>query len=77
MGDFLCSCGQEVDLLDLGNNELECPECRELYLLEDEDDDNEEALSLSEAADIYASSGCDEDCQFGYTHEELMGEIEK
>jgi len=44
---------------------------------EDDDDDSGEALSLSDAADIYASSGCDEDNQFGYTHEELMDEIRK
>ena len=64
-------------MLDLGNNEWECPECRELYILEDDDDNEGEALNLSDAADIYASSGCDEDYQFGYSHEELMGEIEK
>lgn len=38
---------------------------------EDEDDDGE-SLSVWDAANIYFSNGCDEDYQFGYTHEELV-----
>jgi hypothetical protein len=38
----------------------------------EDDDDYGEALSVWNAADIYLSSGFDEDYRFGYTHEELM-----
>ena len=40
--------------------------------VDDNDDDNGEALSVWDAADIYLSRGFDEDYRFGYTHEELM-----
>ena len=36
-----------------------------------EDDDYNESLNVWDAADIYYSNGCDEDYQFGYSHEEL------
>ena len=39
--------------------------------------DGSEKLSLWDAADIYMCSGFDEDYRIGYSHEELMGEIEK
>ena len=35
------------------------------------DDDDSEALSVYEAASIWASNGKDEDYTFGYTEEEL------
>lgn len=35
------------------------------------DDDDGEALSVWDAADIWASNGKDEDYMFGYTEEEL------
>ena len=35
------------------------------------DDDDEERISVSDAADIWQSSGKDEDYMFGYTEEEL------
>ena len=38
----------------------------------DDNDEDSEALSVWNAADIYASNGFDEDYQFGYSHEELM-----
>lgn len=41
----------------------------------DPDDPWGEALSLSDAADIYLSSGFDEDYSFGYTHDELNNEL--
>ncbi len=34
-----------------------------------------ERLSLSEAADIWFSNGCDEDYMFGYTEEELRSKL--
>lgn len=38
---------------------------------EDYDEECEEALSVRDAADIWLSSGMDEDYTFGYTEEEL------
>ena len=38
---------------------------------DDEDEDTGETLSVSDAADIWMSSGMDEDYTFGYTEEEL------
>lgn len=48
-----------------------CSECN--YGLEDDTDVNEtdEALSVDEAAQIWASNGKDEDYMFGYSWEEL------
>ena len=45
-----------------------CPD--EVYSEEEEEDDSER-LSASDAADIWASSGMDEDDTFGYTEDEL------
>ncbi len=41
-----------------------------------DDFDYEERLSVSDAADIWRSSGMDEDYMFGYTAEELENEWE-
>ena len=38
---------------------------------DDDDDDDGEGLSVDEAAEIWLSSGMDEDQMFGYTEEEL------
>lgn len=38
---------------------------------DDIDDDENESLSVYEAAEIWASNGKDEDYMFGYTEEEL------
>ena len=37
----------------------------------EEDEDDSEMLSVSDAADIWFSNGCDEDYTFGYSEEEL------
>lgn len=39
----------------------------------DDDDYEDEGLSLSDIADIFASSGEDEDYDFGYDHDDLRG----
>lgn len=36
-----------------------------------EDDDSDESLSVSDAADIWRSNGMDEDYMFGYSDDEL------
>lgn len=46
---------------------------REDYgLISDEEFEDDESLSVYDAADIYFSNGQDEDYMFGYTHEELV-----
>ncbi|NKR13243.1 hypothetical protein A5N17_10265 [Arthrobacter sp. D2] len=50
-------------------SEMYCLECR--YGLDDDDDDDSEALSVYDAAQIWASHGKDEDYMFGYSSEEL------
>ena len=41
------------------------------------EDDCGERLSADVAADIYRSSGYDEDYQFGYSHDELVDTLER
>ena len=62
----------DVELENIGYNKWKCPECGEIYDI-DEDDyyDDEERISVYEAAQIWASHGKDEDYMFGYTEEEL------
>lgn len=60
----------------IGHREWECTKCNIIYEIEgidydDEDDDDGEALSVYDAALIWASRGKDEDYMFGYTEEEL------
>lgn len=50
-------------------SDMYCENCR--YGLDDNDDDYGEALSVDEAADIWASHGKDEDYMFGFSEEEL------
>lgn len=56
-----------------GNGDYVCPVCGDSYHDDDYDnpDDDSEALSVYDAADIWASHGKDEDYMFGYTEEEL------
>lgn len=71
-------CG--VDMEYIGGRNWKCPKCGRVIPFgepDEEDDDNEEALSVWDAADIYLSRGFDEDYQFGYTHEELMKALDK
>lgn len=69
-----CSCpeGCGVDLEYEGNRQWVCPVCGFVTDLEKvEVDDDEERLSVSEAAEIWASHGKDEDYMFGYSEDEL------
>lgn len=67
-------------------NKIECPTCGTYWYVDDDDemindgsawsptdeyDDDDEALSVYDAALIWASNGKDEDYMFGYTEEEL------
>ena len=59
------------------SDEWECTECgyindvSEYNIVEDDDDDESEGLSVYEAAEIWASHGKDEDYMFGYDEDEL------
>lgn len=51
-------------------SEMYCENCR--YGLDDDsDDDDSEAISVWDAAEIWASNGKDEDYTFGYSEDEL------
>ena len=71
---YYCGKGCGVDLKLMGDGNWKCPSCGTVIASResDEDDNDGEALSIWDAADIYLSHGCDEDYSFGYTHEELM-----
>ena len=53
------------------NNSISEPDLNDVVFYDDDDDDCDETLSVYDAADIWASSGFDEDRMFGYTQEEL------
>lgn len=75
-----CGEGCGVDMEYIGNGDWKCPSCSKLIPFgepDEEDEDNGEGLSVWDAADIYASSGFDDDYQFGYTHEELMKALDE
>ena len=63
-------CG--VDMEYIGDGDWKCPTCGEVICFGEPSDDDEESLNVWDAADIYFSSGFDEDCMVGYTHEELV-----
>jgi hypothetical protein len=54
--------------LCIGNGDWKCPKCGGVIAYgepDEEDDDSGEVLNVWDAADIYLSSGFDEDYQFG------------
>lgn len=70
----LCiDCGAEMHYI--GNREWECTNCHIVYEIEDidydDEEDEDEYLSVYDAALIWDSKGKDEDYMFGYTEEEL------
>lgn len=68
--EYCIDCGGEMRYV--GNGTWECTECDSIYEIEGTGNDNEsEALSVYDAARIWASHGKDEDYMFGYTEEEL------
>ena len=60
-------CGHR--LKKIGDGEYVCEYCGDSDYFDFDDDD--ERLSVDEAAEIWASNGKDEDYTFGYTEEEL------
>ena len=70
--EFCIDCGSKMKYI--GSREWECTRCHTIYEIEGieyDDEDDGEALSVYDAALIWASSGKDEDYMFGYTEEEL------
>lgn len=81
------NCYSAMDVTKEGRNRyrVECPNCGTYWFVDkndemindgsawspNDDDDNEENLSVYDAALIWASHGKDEDYMFGYTEEEL------
>lgn len=66
------SCGEEISVPDNYNSTFICPYCNaELDFRDEDEDDDEERLSVYDAALIWASNGKDEDYTFGYSEEEL------
>lgn len=70
---FLCKNREHGEMEYEGNGDYVCPVCGEEYHDShfDEDDEDDEYISVSDAADIWMSNGKDEDYMFGYTREEL------
>ena len=69
---LLCRNREHGEMTYDGNGDYSCPVCGETYHdWEYDDDGSDEALSVYDAALIWASKGKDEDYMFGYTEEEL------
>ena len=82
-----CYSAMEVTKEERNRYRVECPNCGTYWFVDEEDemindgtawspnddytDDNEESLSVYDAALIWLSHGKDEDYMFGYTEEEL------
>lgn len=70
MASYGCGKGCGVDMNYIGEDNWECPKCGRVIAYGEPDDDDE-SLSVYDAALIWASNGKDEDYMFGYTEEEL------
>lgn len=68
--EYCIDCGAEMNYI--GHGEWECTKCHTIYEIEGSDsDEDDERLSVYDAALIWLSNGKDEDYMFGYTEEEL------
>lgn len=71
MINYSCGHGCGVDMEYIGNGEWECPKCRRVIPFGEPNEEDDEFLSVYDAALIWASNGKDEDYMFGYSEEEL------
>ena len=73
MASYGCGNRCGVDMNHIGNGEWKCPSRGKVIAFgEPDDDENEdENLSVYDAAQIWASNGKDEDYMFGYSEDEL------
>ena len=70
--DFICSNKNHGVMNYEGGGDYICSVCGETYHdYHFEEVDEDESLSVYDAADIWASNGKDEDYMFGYSREEL------
>lgn len=72
MASYGCGNGCGVDMNYIGNGNWKCPTCgRVIPFGEPDEDDEDESISVYDAAEIWASNGKDEDYMFGFTEDEL------
>lgn len=72
MVSYGCGNGCGSDMSYIGNGDWKCPTCGKIIPFgEPDDDDDDENLSVYDAAQIWASNGKDEDYMFGFSEEEL------
>ena len=72
MASYGCGNGCGRDMYYIGGGNWKCPECGKIIPFgEPDDDEDDESLSVYDAALIWASNGKDEDYMFGYSEEEL------
>lgn len=72
MASYSCGNGCGVDMVYIGDGDWKCPKCgRVICFGEPDENDEDETLSVYDAALIWASNGKDADYTFGYTEEEL------
>lgn len=71
--EYCIDCGAEMNYI--GHREWECTRCHTIYEIEGIDYENEndcdDALSVYDAAVIWASHGKDEDYTFGFSESDL------
>jgi len=69
---LLCTNREHGEMEYKGEGDYECPVCGFIYHDDEYDNDySDEAISVYDAALIWASHGKDEDYTFGYSEEEL------
>lgn len=72
MASYGCGNHCGVDMIYVGNGNWKCPSCgRGIAFDEPNEGDDDENLSVYDAAQIWLSNGKDEDYMFGYSEDEL------
>lgn len=73
MASYGCGNRCGVDMIYIGDGEWKCPSCGKIIPFGEPDDESndEEELSVYDAAQIWASNGKDEDYMFGFSEDEL------
>lgn len=71
MASYACGHGCGIDMRYIDDGDWECPKCGRVIPFGEPDDDDDETLSVYDAAEIWVSHGKDEDYMFGYTEGEL------
>lgn len=73
MAERCVDCGGKMKYI--GSKEWECTVCGTIYEISgidyDDEEDDDERISVDDAALIWASNGKDEEFMFGYSEDEL------